>query len=262
MSNQDRKAKAQAAAKGTGRGANAFIVGGVVIIVAIVLVVGAVIVNAVRDGGEVSALPQGVAAGEPIEPFADANPPQDAPVVDVYEDFRCPACKSFEHYEGDTFTQLAQDGEIRLRVHLMTLIDNSVGGESSAIAGSSAICAADQGKWAEYHKALFDLQPQQETADGFPDGAYTQAAERAGLTGEALDEWQQCTDENTYVDYVQSVDDAAMKSGITGTPTVKVDDTPFNWGSVIDQETGEVDTETLTKVLTSGDVPEDMVAKQ
>lgn len=261
MSNQDRKAKAQAAATTRGRGANAVIVGGVVLIVAIVLVVGAVVVNAVRDGGEVSELPQGVAAGEPIEPFADANPPQDAPVVDVYEDFRCPACKGFEHYEGDTVTQLAQDGEIRLRVHLMTLIDNNVGGESSAIAGSSAICAADQGKWAEYHKALFELQPQQETADGFPDGAYTQAAEQAGLTGDALEEWQQCTDQHTYVDYVQSVDDAATKSGITGTPTVKVDGTKFNWSSVIDQETGEVDTDTLTKVLTSGEVPEDMVAK-
>lgn len=262
MSNQDRKAKAQAAAKGTGGGANAVIVGGIVLIVAIVLVVGAVVVNAVRDSGGVDELPQGVAKGEPLEPYADADPAKDAPVVDVYEDFRCPACKTFEQYEGDTITQLAEDGKIRLRVHLMTLIDNNVGGESSAIVGSSAICAADQGKWTEYHKALFALQPQQETADGFPEAAYTQAAKRAGLTGDALDEWRQCTDQHTYVDYVQSVDDAAVKAGIKGTPTVKVDGTPFNWGSVIDQQTGEVDTGTLEDILTSGDVPEDMVASQ
>ena len=96
MSNQDRKAKAQAAAGSTGKGANAVVIGGVVVIVAIVLVVGAVVVGAVRDGGGASELPQGVAAGEPLEPYADADPPEDAPVVDVYEDFRCPACKVYE----------------------------------------------------------------------------------------------------------------------------------------------------------------------
>lgn len=262
MSNQDRKAKAQAAAGSTGRGASAVIIGGVVVIVAIVLVVGAVVVGAVRDGGGVSELPQGVAAGEPLEPYADANPPEDAPVVDVYEDFRCPACKVHEEYLGGTVTELAQDGRIRLRIHLKTVIDSMTGGESSAVAGSSAVCALDQGAWTEYHEALFALQPQSEDRSGFAEETYTQAAEQAGLSGEALDEWQQCTDDGTYVDYVQSVDDATTEEGIRATPTVVVDGTQFNWGSVIDQQSGEVDTETLREVLTSGDVPEGMVATQ
>ncbi len=262
MSNQDRKAKARAAAKNTGRGANAVVVGGVVLILAIVLVVGAVIVNSVRSEGGEGKLPEGVAAGEPLEPYADAQPAEDVPVVDVYEDFRCPACKVFEQYEGETFTQLAEDGKIRLRVHLKTVIDSMTGGDSSAVAGSSAVCALDQGKWTEYHEALFALQPTSETRDGFSPETYTEAAKKAGLSGDALEEWQQCTDDETYVKYVQSVDEATTKQGITGTPTVEVDGTPFTWGAVIDQETGEVDTETLTKILTSGEVPADMVPAQ
>lgn len=259
MSNQDRKAKARAAAKNTGKGANTVVVGGVVLILAIVLVVGAVIVNSVRSAGGASQLPEGVAAGEPLEPYADAEPSADVPVVDVYEDFRCPACKVFEQYEGETFTQLAEEGRIRLRVHLKTVIDSMTGGDSSAVAGSSAVCALDQGKWTEYHAALFALQPTSETRDGFSPETYTEAAKQAGLSGDALKEWQQCTDDETYVKYVQGVDEATTKQGITGTPTVEIDGTQFNWGAVIDQETGKVDTDTLTEILTSGDVPADMV---
>lgn len=263
MSTQDRKAKAQAAAKNTAKGGNAIVIGGVVIILAIALVVGGVIWSATKDsGGAGDALPKGVAAGAPLEPYADANPAKDAPVVDVYEDFRCPACKLFETYEGETFTQLAQDGKIRLRVHLKTVIDSLTGGDSSAVAGSSAVCALDQGVWTEYHKALFDLQPESETPEGFPEEAYTEAAKKAGLSGADLDEWQQCTDEGTYVNYIRSVDEASVKDQITGTPTVIVNGTKFNWGAVIDQKTGKVDAATLTEILTTGTVPENMVPTQ
>lgn len=263
MSTQDRKAKAQAAAKGTGKGANAVVVGGIVVVLAIVLVVGAVVINAVRDGGGTGAMPQGVAAGEPLEPYADANPPQDAPVVDVYEDFRCPICKLFEQATGKTTTQLAEDGKIRLRVHLKTVIDANTGGDSSAVAGSSAVCALDQGMWTEYHSALFALQPAQETAGGFPEGAYTQAAEDAGMTGSQLEEWQECTDDETYVDYVQSVDDASSEAGINGTPVLEVNGTKLNWAGLTDgRDLTTFDTEKFEEILTSGDVPEDLVQKQ
>lgn len=256
MSTQDRKAKAQAAAKTQGKGANAIVIGGIVMVLAIVLVVGGVIINATQGGGAgANELPQGVDKGEPIEPYSDAKPAKDAPVVDVYEDFRCPACKGFEEAAGSTITELAEDGKIRLRVHLMTLIDNMTGGESSAIAGSSAICAADQGKWTEYHEALFALQPGQETADGFPESAYPEAADQAGLSGDALDQWQKCTDDKTYVEYVQGIDDEATKSGIKGTPTLKVDGTALDLSTVQDGAK-------LEKILTSGEVPKDMVAQQ
>lgn len=261
MSTQDRKAKAQAAGRTQGGRANAIVIGGVVVIVAMVLVIGAVIFGATRGGGGADELPQGVAKGEPIEPYSDAKPAKDAPVVDIYEDFRCPACKGFEAATGETVTELAEDGKIRLRVHLMTVIDNNTGGDSSAVAGSSAVCAADQGRWTEYHEALFERQPGGETADGFSESTYTEAAEQAGLEGDALDQWQQCTDDGTYVDYVKSVDDSAAEAGIKGTPAVEVDGTKFNWGALQD-DSGRYDIEQFEEILASGEVPEDMVASE
>lgn len=263
MSTHDRKAKAQAAARSQGKGANAIVIGGIVVVLAIVLVVGGVIWNATSGGGGGTAgeLPEGVAKGEPIEPYADAEPAEDAPVVDVYEDFRCPACRTFEQTTGRTVTQLAEDGRIRLRVHLKTVIDSMTGGDSSAVSASSAVCAADQGVWTEYHSALFARQPSGETREGFSEEDLTRAAEEAGLGGEDLDEWQQCTDRETYVDYVTSVDEATTKEGINSTPTVVVEGTRFNWGAVVSEQ-GQVDTDRLEEVLTSGEVPEDMVATQ
>ncbi|MGE9783256.1 DsbA family protein [Janibacter sp. CX7] len=263
MSTNDRKAKAQAAARGTGGGANVIVVAGIVAVLAIALVVGGVI-WASRDGGGsgggASQLPDGVTKGEPIEPFASAKPAEDAPVVDVYEDFRCPICRTFESSMGDSINELAKDGKIRLRVHLKTVIDTNTGGDSSAVAGSSAVCAADQGKWEEYHQALFALQPEEETREGFPTSDYTKAAKEAGLSGDAMSSWQQCTDKETYVDYVQSVDDQSVKDGITGTPVIEVEGTQLNWGSLLDQGSMTADTQRLEEILTSGKVPQDLVA--
>lgn len=264
MSSQDRKAKAAAAAPRSNRGANAIVIGGIVMIVAIVLVVGGAIWAGTQSGGGGSAsdLPEGVEKGQPFEPYAGAKPAKDAPVVDIYEDFRCPACKSFEQATGETVTALAEDGKIRLRVHLKTVIDSMTGGESSAVAGSSAICAADQGVWTEYHQALYMLQPQSETKAGFDKKIFTQAAQQAGLSGDKLDAWQKCTDAETYVEYVQGVDDASMKDGISGTPVIKVEDTKLNWGGLIDQEQQQFDTKQFEEILTSGEVPADLVDQQ
>lgn len=260
MSSQDRKAKAAAAAPRSNSGANAIVIGGIVVVVAIVLIVGGVIWSAAQGGGgSASELPKGVAKGQPFEPYADAKPAKDAPVVDIYEDFRCPACKSFEQATGESVTQLAQDGKIRLRVHLKTVIDSMTGGESSAVAGSSAICAADQGKWTEYHQALFMLQPTSETKAGFDTKTFTQAAEKAGLSGDKLDAWQKCTDAQTYVDYVRGVDDASVKDGITGTPVIKVEGKQLNWGGLVDQEQQQYDIKKFEEILTSGKVPADLV---
>ena len=265
MSTNDRKAKARAAAKSTGSGPNVILVAGVVVLVAMVLIIGGVIwsgTHSSTSSGE-GRLPDGVSQGEPIEPYASAEPAEDAPVVDVYEDFRCPICQRLEEAMGGTIDELARDGEIRLRVHLKTVIDTNTGGESSAVAGSSAVCAADRGVWGEYRSALFARQPASETREGFPEDEYTAAAEEAGLSGDDLEAWQECTDAGTYVDYVKGVDDATVKEGVTGTPVIEVDGTRLNWGALItDPATNEADTAQLTEILTSGEVPDELVADQ
>ena len=264
---QDRKAKARAADTSSGRGANAIIIGGLAIVVIMVLVLVFTIWRATSGGSDSAKgeqkLPTSVESGQPLQPYKDAEPAADAPVVDVYEDFRCPICKAYEGAAGQTITKLAEQGKIKLRVHLMTVIDANTGGHSSAVAGSSAVCALEQDKWTEYHRALFELQPSEENAEGFPESDYTKAAKEAGLSGKGLEKWQQCTDNQTYVDYVKSVDEAATKSGINGTPATKVNGTQLDWTKLTDGQSLEsFDTEKFAKILTNGKVPKDMVLQQ
>lgn len=258
---QDRRAKIQAAGNGSSGRANPIIVAGVVVVLIIALVVGGVIWSATRgtEGGD--ATPQGVTDGEPYNPYPDVELVEGAPTVDVYEDFRCPVCKTFEEAFGETIDELAADGQIRLNVHLKTVIDSITGGESSAIAGSSAMCAADQGAWSEYHSELFARQPAEETSDGFPESTYPEAAEAAGLSGEELEEFTTCTEENRYLEYVRSVEEASSEAGFTGTPALVVDGTEVSWGSFADGS-GQPDPDALAEVLSSGEVPEDKVATE
>ena len=254
----DRQAKIQAASKGTGTGANAIIVGGIVAIVAVIAVVGAVIWTATRDSGGTAdgGAPAGTEMGQPFNPYPDATLVADAPTVDVYEDFRCPACAVFERTLGGTINDLAADGKIKLNVHLKTVIDSNDGKDASAVAGSSALCAADQGGWEKFHEWLFANQPANHAE--FSKDALRQAAEHAGLTGDKLSAWETCSDNRTYQAYVTSVDEQTAQDGVTGTPVITVDGTELSWGSfLLDQEGTQADTEAFAQILTSGEVPED-----
>ena len=182
----DRKAKAQAAAKvDHGGGPNRILVAGLVAVVALAAIIAGTIF-ATRSGsggggGGAQALPTGTERGEGIVVNADEVKGKDVPTVDVYEDFRCPVCKVYEVGLGKTTQELAEEGKIKLVVHLKTVIDSSLGGDASKVAASTAVCAAEQGKWFEYHDALFAKQDPQEGP--FADGAFGEAAQEAGITG-------------------------------------------------------------------------------
>lgn len=260
MSSTDRQAKIQAASKGSGKGANAILVGGIVAIVAVIAVVAAVIWSSQKDSVEAGGPPAGTQMGQPYNPYPDAKLVDGAPTVDVYEDVRCPACKVYEQFLGSDVSSLAKSGKIKLNVHLKTVIDSNFNQTNSATTASSLMCAADEGKYTEFHDWLFANQPQE--PDEFTDAQLVEAAKAAGLSGDSLDTWQQCTDAKKYQAYVKSVDDQAAKDGFTGTPALVVNGTKVNWGSFVSDDGSQVDTKAFTEVLTSGDVPADRVAKE
>lgn len=49
----------------------------------------------------------------------------------VWEDFRCPACKSFEDAYRSTIHELTDSGQLKVEYHLATLIDGNMGGSGS-----------------------------------------------------------------------------------------------------------------------------------
>jgi protein-disulfide isomerase len=221
-----RQAKIQAAQKTQGGGANKIVVATVVAVVAIIAVVAGVVwsqqsqENEVTGGG--NALPTGVAelgAGYPA--FQDVTASAGAPTVDIYEDFQCPACAGFEAALGDTFQEQASTGKIKLVYHVKNFLDDNLRNDSSTRAGNAAFCASDAGKFQEFHNTIFPNQPATE-GDGFTDAQLKGFAEQAGVTGEALNTWQQCFDAGKYTDYVNSVEEQSFADGVRGTPTVKI----------------------------------------
>jgi protein-disulfide isomerase len=227
----DRRAKLQAAAPQRGGSANRFVVATVIAVLAIAAVVGGVIFADQQRKSDLSAggtaLPKNAAAmGAGI--LANPGAPADAPTVDLYEDFQCPACAQMEAKLGPKLTEMAQANQIRLVVHMMSFLDDNLRNDSSNRAANAAASADDQGRFLEFHNATFAGQPANE-GDGYTDAQLKGFAEAAGITGAALDTWEQSYRARAHNQYVESVQTQSGKDGVTGTPTLKLNGEQLDW---------------------------------
>ena len=231
-----RQAKIQAAQSSRGGGANVIVVATVVVVVAIIAVVGGVIWAQSSDQkdatGGANALPPGVSAlGAGFPGFADVTPAAGAPTVDLYLDYQCPACASFEAALGPTIHGLAEAGRITLVYHVKNFLDDNLKNDSSTRAANGAFCAADAGRFQEFSDQVFPNQPARE-GEGFTDAQLRGFAEAAGISGDALTTWQSCLDAGTYTDYVNSVEAQSFEDGVRGTPTVRINGEIVDLGSI------------------------------
>ncbi|MEW2073343.1 thioredoxin domain-containing protein [Streptomyces sp. NPDC012403] len=136
----------------------------------------------------------------------------------VWEDFRCPACKVFEQNYSPTIHELTDSGQLKVEYHLVTLIDNGMGGTGSRNAANAAACAQDAGKFAAYHDVLFENQPR-ESDDAFADG--DRLIELAGkVDGLDTPAFRTCVEDGTHDSWVTKSHEAFQKGAFTGTPTV------------------------------------------
>lgn len=224
-----RKAKIQAATPR--QGPNRFVLGTVVAVIAIIAVVaGTILANrstqdAAKEGG--SALPKGVSAmGAGL--LTELNTaPADAPVLDIYEDFQCPYCGQFEASFGPALKALQAAGTVQVRYHVLTFLDGNLGNDSSTRAANAAMCAADDGKFAAYHEAVFANLPAEE-GTGYTDDQLKAFAGEAGITGPALTAWETCVADKAHNQYVVSVQDQSDDDKVRGTPTLRVDGTELD----------------------------------
>jgi protein-disulfide isomerase len=168
-----------------------------------------------------SALPQG-ATGTGGGIVANASTAKaGAPTLDLYEDFQCPVCGKLEQVFGQQISSMAKAGDIKLVVHMMSFLDAKLGNDSSVRAAAAAACAADQGKFLDYHGVVYANQPAQEGA-GYTDADLMGFASKAGISGSALTTWTKCFDAKTHLGYAKDVETAAEKAGVFSTPTLKL----------------------------------------
>jgi len=143
----------------------------------------------------------------------------DQPVLDIYEDFQCPACATFEEQFGPTLAELVEGEKARVNFHPMNFLDGNLGNDASTLAGSAFGCAVDAGKAFEFHAAVFANQPQAEGV-GYTKDLLRQIGAAVGIAGDDLDTFNSCVDDITYAGWVSASNAAATNAGITSTPTM------------------------------------------
>ncbi len=194
----------------------------VVGVLGLATVVGVIAANAGKDtsakGGPVVA-PSGATGKDALA--IQTGKPEAKATLTVWEDFRCPACKSFEDNYRETIHELEAKGLLKVDYHLVTLIDGNMGGSGSLKGANAAACAQDAGKFSEYHDVLFQNQPQ-EVDDAY--GKNAKLLELAGkVDGLVTPEFKACVEEGTHNSWVGKSHEAFAAGNFRGTPTVLLD---------------------------------------
>lgn len=136
-----------------------------------------------------------------------------APFIEIYEDFQCPACARFESIAGEYIEELITTKKAKVAFHTLSFL----GGESQ-IAANAAACSADEGKFLQLHKTLMANQPSENS------GAWTSSYfSTLGLgLGISSPEYDKCVGDNKYMGWVKNVAEEGAKRNINSTPTVLI----------------------------------------
>ncbi|MFJ9036371.1 thioredoxin domain-containing protein [Streptomyces sp. NPDC102406] len=195
----------------------------VVCVLGLAAVIGVVAANSGDDSsGDTSgstAAPKGAAGKDGLA--VPVGKDSAGSTLTVWEDFRCPACKSFEDGYRSTIHELTDAGQLKVEYHTVTLIDSNMGGSGSLRAGNAAACAQDAGKFPEYHDVLYENQPK-ETDDAFADNG--KLIDLAGkVDGLVTDSFKSCVNDGTHNGWIAKSYKAFQDAGHKGTPTVLLD---------------------------------------
>uniref|UniRef100_A0AAU2V4X1 DsbA family protein n=1 Tax=Streptomyces sp. NBC_00003 TaxID=2903608 RepID=A0AAU2V4X1_9ACTN len=168
------------------------------------------------DAATLAKLPAKVEGAEIV--VGDPNAPH---TVKVYEDPRCPFCMHYEGGGAAAVAKLAAEKKVKIRYTIASFLDANFGGGGSKRAVNAMRASVEQGKFAEFHAAVFASQPAKETDDAFTADNLLKIADKVpGLRGPAFDK---AVRENTYKDFVKAAEGAFEDSGVNSSPVILID---------------------------------------
>ena len=147
-----------------------------------------------------------------------------APVtITTYEDFQCPACKSFEDANAAQIDAWVKAGTVKVVYRPISILDRASTTQYSTRALNAAAAVVDSTPTAfpAFHELLFANQPAEGSA-GLTDGQLLDFATQAGADTGAV---RTALAKRSYDPWVTTVTDAFSKAGYTGTPTILVNGT-------------------------------------
>jgi len=213
------------------------------VLAVLVVAVGATIL--VRTAGDQKAA-QVAASSRPPRNLADGGiavgNADAAATIEVFEDFQCPACKSFEDANAAQLAAWVQAGTARVVYRPISILDRSSSTEYStrALTAAAAVVDASPAKFVAFHTLLFANQPAENTP-GLDDGQLVSFAQQVGADVPAV---QTALKQRRYDTWIATVTDEFSKRGFTGTPTILVngvrleDWSPENLRAVVTKAAG------------------------
>lgn len=145
----------------------------------------------------------------------------DAPVVMVvYSDFACPFCTHLAQEIDPELEDLVEDGTLRVEWRDMAVVT-----ESSPLAAQAGVAAANQGRFWEFHDAVYAAAD----PNGHPE--YTEESLIGFAEAAGVPDIEQFTADMNDPATAQAVTDAATHAqgiGITGTPFLIINDAAIN----------------------------------
>lgn len=153
-------------------------------------------------------------------PVAQDKLKADAPVVEIFEDYLCPACGQFEQLSGAFLEQQAAEGAIQLRFMPFSFLHNQSTNDYSHRAMNLAMCVLDTDGPEAFWKVNDLLYANQPTEGGAgPENAeLIDLAKEAGVTG--IDE---CVRSEKFVPWIDEIQAKfADEDKVSGTPTVHI----------------------------------------
>jgi protein-disulfide isomerase len=146
------------------------------------------------------------------------------PVIDIYEDFQCPVCAQFTQLNGPYIESLIAEKKATVVYHTLSFL-----GPESVNAANAAACAADEGKFLDYHRLLM-MNQKQENSGAWSNNFLASLGQTAGITTQ---KFSSCVNKGDYVGWVSNVAAAGANANVNSTPTVFVN------GKEIDRNASE-----------------------
>ena len=136
---------------------------------------------------------------------------KDAPITVIeFGDYQCFYChKFFNNTEDEIVKNYIDTGKVKMIFKDFTII-----GQDSITAANAAHCAQEQGKFWEYHDALYNNW----TGENTGWASVTNLALIAKQTGLNQDQFNQCMTQAKYMQVVRGSVSDANSLGLTGTP--------------------------------------------
>ncbi|MDQ8701528.1 DsbA family protein [Streptomyces sp. LHD-70] len=146
--------------------------------------------------------------------------------LEMYEDPRCPICATFEQGVGKTIEKDVEDGKYKVKFVGASFIDNAAQGEGSknALSALGAALNVSPEAFLQFKSALYSAEHHPEESDDKfkDDSALIEIANDVPeLKGNA--KFEKALEDGTYDRWALEMSAVFQKSGVEGTPTLKMD---------------------------------------